>query len=93
MQPDFAPEVREAQARAKKLAETMAKAPAGWQAAAQGQPTMLNGELNPLVKAAQEAALKLAVQVRLLSSAETLGCCNCRSPAVDARCSVWRRRH
>ena len=64
----MAPEVREAQQRARKLAETMAKAPAGWQPAMQGNAYLPNGELNPLVKAAQEAAMKLAMQVGKLTS-------------------------
>ena len=65
LQPDMTPEMREAQNKARKLAETMAKAPAGWQPA-QGPNTsyLPNGDVNPLVKAAQEAAMKLAQQVR-----------------------------
>ena len=57
--------MREAQNKARKLAETMAKAPAGWQPA-QGPNTsyLPNGDVNPLVRAAQEAAMKLAQQVR-----------------------------
>ena len=60
--------MREAQNKARKLAETMAKAPAGWQPA-QGPNTsyLPNGDVNPLVKAAQEAAMKLAQQVRRAS--------------------------
>ena len=42
----------------------MAKAPPGWQAQ-QNTAYLPNGELNPLVVAAQQAAQKLAQQVRL----------------------------
>lgn len=65
VQADHTPEIREAQLKAKKLAETMAKAPPGWQAAQQGSAYLPNGELNPLVVAAQQAAMKLAQQVCL----------------------------
>ena len=41
----------------------MAKAPPGWQATQQGSAYLPNGELNPLVVAAQQAAMKLAQQV------------------------------
>lgn len=64
LQADHTPEIREAQLKAKKLAETMAKAPPGWQAQ-QNTAYLPNGELNPVVVAAQQAAQKLAQQVRL----------------------------
>ena len=72
LQADHTPEIREAQLKAKKLAETMAKAPPGWQAQ-QNTAYLPNGELNPLVVAAQQAAQKLAQQVRL-SSKHELNC-------------------
>ena len=62
LQAEATPEIREAQQRAKKLAETMAKAPAGWQGGP-GQPFMPNGDINPLIKAAQEAAAAMSKQV------------------------------
>ena len=65
-QAEATPEIREAQQRAKKLAETMAKAPAGWQGGP-GQPFMPNGDINPLIKAAQEAAAGLSKQVPQVS--------------------------
>jgi len=58
LQAEATPEIREAQLRAKKLAETMAKAPPGWQG-----PGMVNGDINHVIRAAQEAAAGLSKQV------------------------------